>query len=144
MESINRIIDVFPSHQQSQVRAQLAFVLEGVLTQTLLQRAKGKGRVMAAEIMVCTSAIRALIRDDKVHQIESSMQAGKKYGMQTLNDALYQLYMAREVTKDECLRVTSKPSEFLRTIGEIPPDERDGPPAPGTPQSGPSKVAARR
>src|SRR6266704_2618389 len=109
-ESINRIIDVFPSHQQSQVRAQLAFVLEGVITQTLLQRAKGRGRVMAAEIMICTPAIRALIRDDKVHQIESSMQAGKKYGMQTLNDALYQLYMAREVTKDECLRVTSSPT----------------------------------
>jgi twitching motility protein PilT len=144
MESINRIIDVFPSHQQSQVRAQLAFVLEGVLTQTLLQRAKGRGRVMAAEIMVCTSAIRALIRDDKVHQIESSMQAGKKFGMQTLNDALYQLYMAREVTKDECLRVTSKPNEFLRTIGEVPPDEKDGPSAPGAPQAGPSKVAARR
>jgi twitching motility protein PilT len=143
MESINRIIDVFPSHQQSQVRAQLAFVLEGVLTQTLLQKAKGKGRVMAAEIMVCTSAIRALIRDDKVHQIESSMQAGKKFGMQTLNDALYQLYMAREVTKEECLRVTSKPNEFLRTIGEIPPDEKDGPQAPGA-QAGPSKVAARR
>jgi twitching motility protein PilT len=144
MESINRIIDVFPSHQQSQVRAQLAFVLEGVLTQTLLQRAKGRGRVMAAEIMVCTSAIRALIRDDKVHQIESSMQAGKKFGMQTLNDALYQLYMGREVTKEECLRVTSKPGEFLRTIGEVPPDEKDGPAAPGAPQSGPSKVAARR
>src|SRR5437879_951270 len=85
-ESINRIIDVFPSHQQSQVRAQLAFVLEGVVTQTLLQRAKGRGRVMAAEIMICTPAIRALIRDDKVHQIESSMQAGKKYGMQTRSE----------------------------------------------------------
>jgi twitching motility protein PilT len=142
MESINRIIDVFPSHQQSQVRAQLAFVLEGVLTQTLLQKAKGRGRVMAAEIMVCTSAIRALIRDDKVHQIESSMQAGKKYGMQTLNDALYQLYVAREVTKEECLRVTSKPNDFLRAIGEVPPDERE-PSAPGA-QAGPSKVAARR
>ena len=70
---------------------------------------------MAAEIMICTPAIRALIRDDKVHQIESSMQAGKKYGMQTLNDALYQLYMSREVTKDECLRVTSKPHDFLRS-----------------------------
>src|SRR5262249_2086109 len=79
-ESINRIIDVFPSHQQSQVRAQLAFVLEGVVTQTLLQRAKGRGRVMAAEIMICTPAIRALIRDDKVHQIESSMQAGEEKG----------------------------------------------------------------
>src|SRR5438067_2620750 len=143
-ESINRIIDVFPSHQQSQVRAQLAFVLEGVLTQTLLQRAKGRGRVMAAEIMICTPAIRALIRDDKVHQIESSMQAGKKYGMQTLNDALYQLYMGREVTKDECLRVTSKPNDFLRSIGETPPDDKDGPPVPATPlKSGQPKVAAR-
>jgi twitching motility protein PilT len=142
-ESINRIIDVFPSHQQSQVRAQLAFVLEGVLTQTLLQRAKGRGRVMAAEIMICTPAIRALIRDDKVHQIESSMQAGKKYGMQTLNDALYQLYMGREVTKDECLRVTSKPNDFLRSIGETPPDEREGAPAAPA-QSGPPKVAVRR
>jgi len=143
-ESINRIIDVFPSHQQSQVRAQLAFVLEGVLTQTLLQRAKGRGRVMAAEIMICTPAIRALIRDDKVHQIESSMQAGKKYGMQTLNDALYQLYMGREVTKDECLRVTSKPNDFLRSIGETPPDD-DRAPAAGAPaQAGPPKVAVRR
>jgi twitching motility protein PilT len=143
-ESINRIIDVFPSHQQSQVRAQLAFVLEGVLTQTLLQRAKGRGRVMAAEIMICTPAIRALIRDDKVHQIESSMQAGKKYGMQTLNDALYQLYMAREVSKDECLRVTSKPNEFLRSIGETPPDEKDSPaPTGGLPKGAPPKVAVR-
>ena len=143
-ESINRIIDVFPSHQQSQVRAQLAFVLEGVVTQTLLQRAKGRGRVMAAEIMICTPAIRALIRDDKVHQIESSMQAGKKFGMQTLNDALYQLYMSREVTKDECLRVTSKPNDFLRSIGETPPDEREGSPAAAPAQAGPPKVAMRR
>ena len=140
MESINRIIDVFPSHQQSQVRAQLAFVLEGVVTQTLLQRAKGKGRVMAAEIMICTPAIRALIREEKVHQIESSMQAGKKYGMQTLNDALYQHYMSLEVAKDECLRVTSKPNDFLRMIGETPLDEKE-PTASAGPQA---KVAARR
>jgi len=142
-ESINRIIDVFPSHQQSQVRAQLAFVLEGVLTQTLLQRAKGRGRVMAAEIMICTPAIRALIRDDKVHQIESSMQAGKKYGMQTLNDALYQLYMGREVTKDECLRVTSKPNDFLRSIGETPPEDEKPAGAPAQ-AAGQPKVAMRR
>ena len=142
-ESINRIIDVFPSHQQSQVRAQLAFVLEGVLTQTLLQRAKGRGRVMAAEIMICTPAIRALIRDDKVHQIESSMQAGKKFGMQTLNDALYQLYMSREVTKDECLRVTSKPNDFLRSIGETPPEDEPKP-AGAAAQAGQPKVAVRR
>jgi twitching motility protein PilT len=117
-EAINRIIDVFPSHQQSQVRAQLAFVLEGIVTQTLLPRAKGRGRVMAAEILVVTAAIRALIREDKIHQIYSSMQSGKKFGMQTLNDALYQLYMSREVTADECLRVSGDPNEFLRMIGQ--------------------------
>jgi len=124
-ETINRVIDVFPSHQQSQVRAQLAFVLEGVLTQTLLPRAKGKGRVMACEIMVCTPAIRALIRDDKVHQITSAMQAGKKYGMQTMNDSLYVHYMNREVTLDECLRATAEPNEFLRMVGEPVPGEED-------------------
>jgi twitching motility protein PilT len=117
-ETINRIIDVFPSHQQSQVRAQLAFVLEGVLTQLLLPRASGKGRIMAAEILVATPAIRALIRDDKVHQIQSSMQAGKKHGMQTLTDALYQLYMTRQVSMEECLRVAPDQNEFLRAIGE--------------------------
>jgi twitching motility protein PilT len=125
-ESINRIIDVFPSSQQSQVRAQLAFVLEGVITQTLLQKASGRGRAMACEIMMATPAIRALIRDDKVHQIYSAMQAGKKHGMQTMNDALYQLYMSREVTAEECLRVSPEPNEFLRAIGEKPLDEADG------------------
>ncbi len=124
-ESINRIIDVFPSGQQSQVRAQLAFVLEGVMTQTLLQRARGKGRVLAMEIMVATPAIRAHIRDDKVHQIYSTIQSGKKHGMQTMNDALYQAYISREVTKDECLRASSSPSEFLRSIGEKPMEEQD-------------------
>jgi twitching motility protein PilT len=117
-------------------------VLEGVVTQTLLQKVTGRGRVMAAEIMICTPAIRALIRDDKVHQIESSMQAGKKYGMQTLTDSLYQLYMGREVSKEECLRVSSNPNEFLRMIGEPPMDEREtiGQATP----SGQQKVAARR
>jgi twitching motility protein PilT len=124
-ETINRIIDVFPSHQQSQVRAQLAFVLEGIITQTLLPKAKGRGRVMACEILVATPAIRALIRDDKVHQIQSSMQAGKKHGMQTLNDSLYQLYMNREVVLDECLRVSGEPNEFLRMIGEPVPGDED-------------------
>ncbi|MBA3889402.1 MAG: type IV pilus twitching motility protein PilT [Gemmatimonadaceae bacterium] len=116
-EAINRIIDVFPAHQQSQVRAQLAFCLEGIITQTLLPRARGSGRVMAAEILVVTPAIRALIREDKIHQIYSMMQSGKKYGMQTMNDALYQLYMGREVTLEECLRVTHDATEFQRMIG---------------------------
>jgi twitching motility protein PilT len=123
-ESINRIIDVFPSNQQSQVRAQLAFVLEGVVTQTLLQKASGKGRVMCAEIMVATPAIRALIRDDKIHQIYSALQSGKKYGMQTMADALYQAYVQRLVAKDECLRVAADRNEFLRMIGEKPMEEQ--------------------
>ncbi|MFL5490957.1 MAG: type IV pilus twitching motility protein PilT, partial [Gemmatimonadales bacterium] len=116
-ESINRIIDVFPSNQQSQVRAQLAFVLEGVVTQTLLPKARGRGRVMACEIMVATPAIRALIRDDKIHQIYSSMQSGKKHGMQTMNDALYQLYMGKEVSWDECVRASGDPLELARMCG---------------------------
>jgi len=145
MESINRIIDVFPSHQQAQVRAQLSFVLEGIVTQTLLQKAKGRGRLMAAEILIMTPAVRALIRDEKIEQIPSMMQAGKKHGMQTLNDALYQLYVGREVTKDECLRVTSTPNEFLRMIGEPPLDDKDIVSPTGPPQQqGGAKVAARR
>ena len=122
-EAINRIIDVFPAHQQSQVRAQLAFVLEGIITQVLLPKTSGKGRAMAAEILVVTPAIRALIRDDKVHQIYSSMQSGKKFGMQTLNDALYQLYVTRIVTADECVRSSSDPNEFLRMIGKGPGED---------------------
>ncbi len=125
-ESINRIIDVFPAHQQSQVRAQLAFVLEGVVTQILLQKASGKGRQMASEIMVATPAIRALIRDDKVHQIYSAMQAGKKHGMQTLADSLYTLYMSREVALEECLRVAPDQNEFLRMVGELPEKDKGG------------------
>jgi len=139
-ETINRIIDVFPSHQQSQVRAQLAFVLEGVITQTLLQRASGKGRVMACEIMVCTPAIRALIRDDKVHQIYSAMQAGKKHGMQTLADDLYRLYMNREIKLEEALRVVPDQNEFLRMIGEPIPGED----ASGKPGARPASPASRR
>jgi twitching motility protein PilT len=124
-ESINRVIDVFPSNQQSQVRAQLAFVLEGVITQTLLPKLKGRGRSMAAEIMVATPAIRALIRDDKVHQIYSAMQSGKKFGMQTMNDALYQLYTSREVAQEECERVSHDPKEFLRMIGITPLEDQE-------------------
>jgi twitching motility protein PilT len=124
-ESINRIIDVFPSHQQSQVRAQLAFCLEGIVTQTLLPKIGG-GRVMAAEILVMTGAIRALIRDDKIHQIYSSMQAGKKFGMQTMNDALYQLYVTKQVTADDCLRSSSDQGELMRMMGMQPSEDGKG------------------
>ena len=134
-EAINRIIDVFPAHQQSQVRAQLAFVLEGIVTQVLLPRLSQRGRAMAAEVLVVTPAIRALIRDDKVHQIYSLMQSGKKFGMQTLNDALYQLYMTRQVSAEECSRASSDPNEFLRMIGKAAGDAEPmggaTPPRPG-------------
>jgi twitching motility protein PilT len=120
-ESINRVIDVFPAHQQDQVRSQLSFVLEGVITQTLLPRRIGKGRVVACEVLVATPAIRALIRDEKVHQIYSTMQAGKKFGMQTLNDALYSLYMRDEVALDELMRVSADAVELKRMIGEVEP-----------------------
>ena len=120
-ESINRIIDAFPSHQQAQVRAQLAFVLEGVVTQTLLPKTKGKGRVVAAEVMICTPAIRAVIRDEKIHQIYSLMQAGKKHGMQTLNDSLQSLYLKGDVSLEEALKRSSDPQELLRAVGEPVP-----------------------
>ena len=120
-ESINRMIDAFPSHQQVQIRAQLAFVLEGVITQTLLPRAKGKGRIAATEVMICTPAIRAVIRDEKIHQIYSLMQAGKKHGMQTMNDALQMLYMRGDVTLEEALKRSGDPAELLRAVGERPP-----------------------
>src|SRR4051794_21313476 len=125
-EAINRIIDVFPSHQQSQVRAQLAFCLEGVITQTLLPKAKGRGRAMAAEILVVTPAIRALIRDDKIHQIYSMMQSGKKFGMQTMNDALYQLYMSKAVALEEVLRASHDQAELMRMIGISPENGENG------------------
>ncbi|MEE9133104.1 MAG: PilT/PilU family type 4a pilus ATPase [Gemmatimonadota bacterium] len=120
-ESINRIIDVFPSHQQSQVRAQLSFVLEGVVTQTLLPKANGRGRSVACEVLIATPAIRAVIRDAKVQQIYGLMQAGKKHGMQTLNDALYQLVLANEIKLEEALKRSADPNELLRLAGEPVP-----------------------
>jgi twitching motility protein PilT len=120
-ESINRIIDAFPAHQQSQVRAQLSFVLEGVITQTLIPRARGRGRAAATEILICTPAIRAVIRDEKIHQIYSLMQAGKKHGMQTMNDALQVLYLKGEVKLEEALKRSGDPQELLKAIGEPMP-----------------------
>jgi twitching motility protein PilT len=98
IQTINRIIDVFPSHQQSQIRQQLSFVLEAVMCQTLLPRANGPGRALALEVMIPNTAIRALMRDDKIHQIYSSMQIGQgKSGMQTMNQSLASLVQRRLV-----------------------------------------------
>ena len=121
-DTVNRIVDAFPSHRQTQVRGQLASVLEGVVTQILVPRSSGPGRVVAAEVMVCTAAVRAVIRDDKVHQIRSLMQAGRGHGMQTLNDALARLYLDGEITVEAALKRSPDATEFLRAVGEPGPE----------------------
>ncbi len=115
--TINRIIDVFPSDQQAQIRAQLSLVLEGIMCQALLPRTEGSGRVMALEIMVPNAAIRNLIREDKVHQIYSMMQTGQdKYGMQTFNQALATLYHRRLISLDTALQRSSNVDELRELI----------------------------
>jgi twitching motility protein PilT len=117
ISTINRIIDVFPSDQQSQIRAQLSLVLEGILCQALLPKAEGAGRVMALEVMIPNSAIRNLIREDKVHQIYSMMQTGQdKYGMQTFNQTLATLYHRRQITLDCALQRSSNTDELKELI----------------------------
>ncbi len=123
VQTINRIVDVFPPYQQAQIRAQLSFVLEGVLCQALLPRSGSPGRAMALEVMVPNSAIRNLIREDKIHQIYSAMQVGQdKFGMQTMNQSLASLYQRRLVTLDDAMGRSSDPEE-LRTMLGIAPGE---------------------
>jgi twitching motility protein PilT len=114
-QTINRIIDVFPTAQQTQVRSQLSLVLEGVLSQTLIPKIGG-GRVMALEIMVATPAIRNLIREEKIHQIYSSLQVGAKYGMQTLNQSLADLVRRRLITHEDALNRTTLPDELAQLL----------------------------
>jgi len=113
ISTINRIIDVFPPHQQQQVRAKLSFVLQGVVSQQLIPRLGAPGRCLALEIMIPNAAIRNLIREDKVHQIYSSMQVGQdKHGMQTLNQALFSLYSRRLISLEEAQGRSLEPDEF--------------------------------
>jgi len=115
-QTINRIIDIFPSHQQSQIRTQLSLVLEGIVCQALLPKTGG-GRVVALEIMVPTAGIRNLIREDKVHQIYSAMQTGQeKMGMQTMNQSLATLYQKRLVTLETALMASSNRDELQDLI----------------------------
>jgi twitching motility protein PilT len=132
LQSINRIIDVFPPHQQSQVRAQLSFVLEGVISQLLLPRAGAPGRVLAMEVLVPNAAIRNLIREDKVHQIYSQMQMGQtKHGMQTMNQSLYSLYSRRLISLEEAMGHSSDQEELRLMIeGRTAPAAGGPPPAP--------------
>jgi len=102
-EAVNRIVDVFPADQQKQILTQLAFVLEGVVTQQLIPRSRGAGRIMCSEVLVCTPAIKAVIREAKTHQIYSLMQAGQKFGMQTMNMALLQAVLDKHLTPEDAL-----------------------------------------
>jgi twitching motility protein PilT len=115
VETINRIVDVFPAYQQNQIRTQLAFVLEGVFCQQLLPKMNSRGRSMACEIMIPNSAIRALIRDDKCHQILSHIQTGAKIGMRTMNQSLFELYKANHITWDEAMNRSSDQEDLKRT-----------------------------
>ncbi len=132
ISSINRIIDVFPAHQQSQVRAQLSFTLVAVMTQMLLPRASGPGRVLAMEVLIPNAAIRNLIREDKLHQIYSQMQVGQgSSGMQTMNQTLYGLVQRRMITVEQAFEASSDTDE-LRAMLEA----RSGPaPAGSAPQA---------
>ena len=117
VQSINRIVDVFPAHQQPQIRAQLSFVLEGVLSQLLLARSDGTGRVLSLEIMVPNAAIRNLIREDKIHQIYSQMQVGQaKFGMQTMNQSLMGLFARRLITLEEAFGRSTDPDELRQMM----------------------------
>jgi twitching motility protein PilT len=134
IQSINRIIDVFPSHQHDQIRAVLSFVLEGVITQCLIPKASGSGRVLAAEIMVPNSAIRNLIREDKLHQVYSQMQIGQtKFGMCTMNQSLCDHYLKGNITLENAIGHSSEVDELKTmilsgggSIGNLPPPPRAG------------------
>jgi len=127
VQTINRIIDVFPPHQQPQVRAQLSFVLQGVMSQQLLPRAGAPGRVMVAEVMVPNAAIRNLISEDKVHQIYSQMQVGQsQHGMITLNQALYELLSKRMITVDEALGRSNDSEELRQMVYQGENEDKSG------------------
>ena len=121
VQTINRIVDVFPPYQQAQVRAQLSFVLEGVLCQALLPRANGPGRAMSLEVMIPNPAIRNLIREDKIHQIYSAMQVGQeKFGMQTMNQSLASLFQKRMISMETAMARSSDHEELRGMIGQGP------------------------
>ncbi len=117
VQTVNRVIDVFPALHQPQVRAQLSFVLEGVISQLLIPRADGRGRVVSLEILIPNAAIRNLIREDKVHQIYSQMQVGQtKFGMQTMNQSLLNLYQRRLISLEEAIGRSQEPDELRQMM----------------------------
>jgi twitching motility protein PilT len=127
-QTINRVVDVFPAHQQPQVRAQLSFVLEGVVSQQLIPKPNGQGRVMAMEVMVPNPAIRNLIREDKVHQIYSTMQTGQnKFGMQTMNQSLFDHYSKRNITYEDAIARSSVPEELISMMDRAGTNQAQAP-----------------
>lgn len=114
VQTINRIIDVFPAYQQAQIRTQLSFTLQAVFCQQLVPRADGRGRVLAAEIMIANQAIRTLVRENKAHQLTSIIQTGGNYGMKTMNQALFDLYRQHLIMYDEALNRTTDPEDLKR------------------------------
>jgi len=110
-ETINRIVDVFPTNQQEQIRVTLSFVLQAVVSQVLIPKIGG-GRALALEIMIATPAVRAIIRDDKVHQLYSMIQSGQKYGMKTMNQSLAELYMTGKITLNDAMSCSSNTQEL--------------------------------
>ena len=117
VQTINRIIDVFPPHQQEQIRVQLSFVLEGILAQQLIAKKSGKGRVLAVELLVPNPAIRNLIREDKIHQVYSMMQTGQaKFGMQTMNQSLFDLYTRGLLSYEEAVGRSVVPDEIIAML----------------------------
>ena len=123
VQTMNRIIDVFPPHQQEQIRVQLSFVLEGILAQQLIPKKSGNGRVLAVELLVPNPAIRNLIREDKIHQIYSMMQTGQtKFGMQTMNQSLFDLYSRRLISYEDAVGRSSVPDELIAVIQKGMPE----------------------
>jgi len=116
-ESINRIIDAFPTNQQEQIRISLSFTLQAIISQTLIPKI-GSGRVLALEILVVTPAIRALVRDDKVHQIYSMIQSGQKYGMKTMNQSLSELYQSGKITINDAMNYSHNPQELSESLSK--------------------------
>ncbi len=116
VQTINRIVDVFPAHQQQQVRTQLAFTLEAVISQQLLPMASGRGRAMAAEMLIANPAVRALIRENKAHQIYSQIQTGQRLGMKTMAAALAELVRAGKVRMDDADRCAADPTELRNLL----------------------------
>lgn len=117
VQTINRVIDVFPPHQQEQVRVQLSFVLEGIMAQQLIPKKNGQGRALCIEVMVPNAAIRNLIREDKIHQLYSMMQTGQmKYGMQTMNQSLFDLYTRGIISYDDTLGRSPVPDEMVAML----------------------------